>query len=66
MPASTGAPSLEKITLARRVIVQALYGSTTLPVGTEVELVSQDASNAHIRYAGRDLIIPSAAIMHSK
>jgi hypothetical protein len=66
MPASTGAPSLEKITLAQPVIVQALYGSTTLPVGTEVELVSQDASNAHIRYAGRDLIIPSAAIMHSK
>jgi hypothetical protein len=59
-------PALAKITLAQPVVVQAQYGSTTLPIGTEVELVSQDASSAHIRYAGRELIIPSSAVTQSK
>jgi hypothetical protein len=63
-PSLTITPS--SVTLAQPVIVQALYGNTTLPIGTEVELVSQDESNAHIRYAGRDLIIPNSAITHSK
>jgi len=55
-----------RIILSQPVIVQAQSGSTTLPVGTEVELVSDDGSNAHIRYAGRELLVPSSAITLSK
>ncbi len=52
-------------TLAQPVIVKALNGSTTLPVGTSVEVIQKDASTAHIRYAGRDLFIPALAISES-
>lgn len=52
--------------LAAPIVIQAQQGSTTLPIGTSVELVSQDASNARIRYSGRDLIIPSYAIANPK
>jgi len=41
-------------------------GSDALPVGTNVELLSQDGSNAHIRYAGREFIVPSSAVTQSK
>jgi S1-C subfamily serine protease len=62
----TTAVEVPRIILSQPVIVQAQSGSTTLPVGTEVELVSDDGSNAHIRYAGRDLLVPSSAITRSK
>lgn len=62
----TTSVEVPRIILSQPVIVQAQYGSTTLPVGTEVELVSDDGSNAHIRYAGRELLVPSSAITRSK
>lgn len=54
-------PDDGKVTLIQSVIVQATTGSTTLPVGTKVELISRANSNLHVRYAGRDLWIPSTS-----
>jgi hypothetical protein len=59
--ASVAAPQQTSV-LAKPVLIQAQQGSVTLPAGTSVELISQDASNARIRYSGRDLIIPRDAI----
>ena len=42
--------------------VQPQDGSALIPAGTEVELLSQDASNAHIRYAGRQYTVWSSAV----
>jgi len=57
-------PATPKLT--QPVIIQGQYGNTTLPIGTEVELVSQDAAYAHIRYAGREFVIPNSAVTQSK
>jgi hypothetical protein len=37
--------------------------STTLPTGTAVEVISQDGSNARIRYAGGEWIVPLSALI---
>jgi hypothetical protein len=46
--------------------VQPLDGSTTIPAGTNVELLSQDESNAHVRYAGREFIVPNSMVTESQ
>ena len=55
---------LTKATL--KMTVYPEDGSGALPVGTNVELLSQDGSNAHIRYAGREYIVPSSMVSQSK
>jgi hypothetical protein len=62
--AVVGTPETPRLT--QPVIIQAQYGNTTLPIGTEVELVFKDAAYAHIRYAGREFVIPSSAVAQSK
>jgi hypothetical protein len=47
---------------------QTIYfpdGIPTLYVGTKVEVLSRDGSNVHIRYEGRELIVPSSAVPES-
>jgi hypothetical protein len=51
------------VTLSQPVTIP---GGPTLPIGTAVELVSEDGSNARIRYSGYDVIVPSWAITQSK
>ena len=51
------------ITLSQPVTIP---GGPTLPIGTAVQLVSEDGSNARIRYSGYDVIVPSWAITQSK
>ena len=58
----SAAPGPQMILLVQPVIVQALYGSTTLPAGTNVEFVARENTSVHIRYAGRELIVPDSAV----
>lgn len=46
--------------------VQPYDGLAAIPAGTEVELLSQDASNAHIRYSGHEYIVPISMLTQSK
>ena len=48
------------------ITVQPQDGSGPIFAGTNVELLSQDGSNAHIRYSGREFIVPSSAVSESK
>ena len=48
------------------ITVQPQDGSGPIFAGTNVELLSQDGSNANIRYSGREFIVPSSAVSESK
>jgi hypothetical protein len=60
---SSGQPDLRKAWKAwLTTTIQPQDGSGAILVGTNVELLSKDGSNARIRYAGREFIAPSWAV----
>ncbi len=56
-------PSRWQVTLTMTLYMQ---DGSTLPLGANVELLSQDGANAHIRYASREFIVPNSAVTQSK
>jgi hypothetical protein len=61
-PEPTFAPQPTKAVLKQSVIFQLPYGNVTLPAGTELEFVSRDASEVHLRYIGDEQIVPDSAV----
>jgi hypothetical protein len=59
---STFTPQPTKAILKQPVIFQLPYGNVTLPTGTELELISRDASEVHLRYMDSEQIVPSSAV----
>lgn len=57
-------PELEKATLTMTVYPQD--GSSALPAGTTVEVISHSDATARIRYSGRELVVSMAALKQSK
>jgi hypothetical protein len=56
-PAGTKAPG-RLVTLTQDVSVQLPHGTVTLPAGTQLEFVSSDSSEVHIRYMNTEQAIP--------
>jgi hypothetical protein len=61
-PEPTFAPQPTKAVLKQSVIFQMPYGNVTLPAGTELEFVSRDGSEVHLRYMGSEQIVPDSAV----
>jgi hypothetical protein len=61
-PEPTFAPQPTKTVLKQSVIFQMPYGNVTLPAGTELEFVSRDGSEVHLRYMGSEQIVPDSAV----
>src|SRR5207249_11576453 len=60
-PPGTKAPA-GFVTLTQDVLVQLPYGAVTLPAGTRLEFVSQDAAEVHVRYMNSEQAIPISAV----
>jgi hypothetical protein len=56
--AATPNSSVQFITLTRAVPVQIAYGSTTLPAGTKLQLLSRDQQTVDVRYQDSRYTIP--------
>jgi hypothetical protein len=57
-------PELRKATLTMTIYPQD--GSSALPAGTNVEVLSHSDATARIRYSGRELVVSMAALKQSK
>jgi hypothetical protein len=53
------------VTVSQPVTVPSEHGNITLPSGSRVQFVSREGSDIRIRYAGKDLLIPSSAVSDS-
>jgi hypothetical protein len=54
--------------LPKATLTTTIYpydGSAAIPAGANVEFLLQDGSNTHIRYAGREYIVPSWTVSRS-
>jgi hypothetical protein len=54
----TGTPAPVTITLTRPISIQIPYGSTTLPSGSRVTLISRSGDKAHILYQNQAYEVP--------
>ncbi len=58
-PASTNVADV--VTITRPVTIKIPYGSTTIPAGAKLPVVSRDATTVRVRYLGEIQAIPIAA-----
>ena len=54
-------PQPKFVTTTQSVSVAVSYGTIQLPPGTQLEFVSKEGSDVHIRYAGGEYVIPVSA-----
>jgi hypothetical protein len=50
------------VTLKQAVSMQIQHGTVVLPAGTQLEFISSDASEVHVRYMGSEQAIPISAV----
>ena len=50
------------VVLKQPIAVQLPYGNVVLSAGTELELVSKDATEVHIRYLGTEHAVPISVV----
>jgi hypothetical protein len=50
------------VTLTQDVLVRVPHGNVTLPAGTQLEVVSSDSSEVHVRYMNTEQVIPISAV----
>ena len=55
-------PPARLVTLTQDVSVQLPHGTVTLPAGTQLEFVSSDSSEVHVRYMNTEQAIPISAV----
>jgi hypothetical protein len=55
-------PPQRKVTLKQAVLMQVQHGTAVLPAGTQLEFISSDASEVHVRYMGSEQAIPISAV----